>query len=195
MEAILYSDGGSRNNPGEAAIGYLIYDADMNLIYKEGKRIGIQTNNVAEYWALRDGIKKAIELKVSNLKVKMDSELIVKQLTGQYKVKNEVLKEWHKDISSMISQFEKIEFSHVFRKDNKEADKLVNDALDGNLEEVIEDIEIDKKATWSKKVSGKKVLVGLPEDIKEKILLLPGVKEEIEKLRKSGYENIFFDLT
>jgi ribonuclease HI/ADP-ribose pyrophosphatase YjhB (NUDIX family) len=126
----LYTDGGSRGNPGDAGIGYVIYDnADME-VAAHGEYIGVETNNVAEYRALIEGLDAALKLGINSLEVYLDSELIVKQLHGEYKVKNEGLKPLFMQVQEVAQSFTQISFTHVKRHLNKRADALVNEALD-----------------------------------------------------------------
>lgn len=123
----IYTDGGSRGNPGPSAIGYVIQTQPP---VKEGLFIGVQTNNYAEYQALIHALKKASQLKIDQVKIKMDSELIVKQLLGQYKVKHENMKPLHAEVKKLLEQFKLWTIEHVRREQNTEADELVNIALD-----------------------------------------------------------------
>lgn len=129
-EAKLYTDGGSRGNPGPSAIGVVILDMDDNVVKKDGKYIGITTNNQAEYQALNHGLEEARELGVKELTVFMDSLLVVNQMKGLYKVKNSELQPVYKAAVDSVSTFEHIEFVHVPRELNKIADGIVNDTLD-----------------------------------------------------------------
>ncbi len=125
----IHTDGGSRGNPGKAGIGIVIEKDDGNKeqIYKY---IGITTNNIAEYTALKEALMRAEDLGEKHVSVIMDSELVVKQIKGEYRVKNEGLKPLYKDIKNIIREFDYFEIRHVMRKDNKEADKLANKAMD-----------------------------------------------------------------
>jgi ribonuclease HI len=123
----IYTDGGSRGNPGPSAIGYVIQTQPP---VKEGLFIGVQTNNYAEYQALIHALKKTSQLKIDQVKIKMDSELIVKQLLGQYKVKHENMKPLHAEVKKLLEQFKLWTIEHVRREQNTEADELVNIALD-----------------------------------------------------------------
>jgi len=131
----IYTDGGSRGNPGPTASAFLIYQGDT-LLEKGSKYLGISTNNVAEYTALLLSLQKLIEIKgldYESVEVFMDSELAVKQLNGLYKVKNENLKTLHNKIKSIIADNNlKVNFIHVRRSGNKESDRLVNIELDEN---------------------------------------------------------------
>lgn len=126
----LYTDGGSRGNPGEAAIGYVIYDDQDQPIFEYARPIGIETNNVAEYTAMIEGLKKSLELGYTKIALFMDSELIVKQIKKEYRVKNPDLKILYDKAVSLISKCSYFEIRHVRREKNKEADRLVNLALD-----------------------------------------------------------------
>ncbi len=130
----LYTDGGARGNPGPSAYGFLIYDGDR-LLYKEGKAIGDATNNTAEYSAIIAGLKKAREFG-EKIKVSSDSELVVRQLKGQYKVKKPHLKELYKKAKEAESTFKEVNYIHRRREfpGQKEADALVNEALDNSTQ-------------------------------------------------------------
>ena len=126
--ATLHSDGGSRGNPGPAGIGFVIR-IDTQTI-EHGEYIGNTTNNQAEYRALLAGMQRAHQEGVASLKCFLDSELVVKQLNGEYRVKDEDLRPHYTEISSLTTHFDEVTFSHVPRNENKDADRLVNDALD-----------------------------------------------------------------
>lgn len=127
----LFTDGGSRGNPGQSAIGILIEDPARGEIIREHyERIGIQTNNIAEYTALVEGLKIAKRFHPNRLVCHMDSELIVKQLRGEYKVKMPTLKPFFDEIQELSQHFPSISFVHIPRSDNFRADALVNKALD-----------------------------------------------------------------
>lgn len=129
-EAKLYTDGGSRGNPGPGAGAFVICKMDDNVVEKSGFYIGIATNNQAEYQALLKGLQKSAELGIRKLKVFMDSELIVKQLNGLYKIKNAELMPLYAQVKVLADDFEQISFIHVPRALNKEADLEVNRILD-----------------------------------------------------------------
>jgi ribonuclease HI len=127
----MYTDGGSRNNPGPAAIGYVIYDQSNRVIIKGSKYIGKTTNNVAEYMGLYVGVLKLKELECTKVDIYLDSELVVKQMQGKYKIKNQdLIKIQSKIVSSLVS----IEWtiSWIPREKNSVADALVNQELDRN---------------------------------------------------------------
>ena len=129
LAAILWVDGAARGNPGPAGAGVVLEVTDGTL-HRLGEYLGEATNNVAEYKALLIGVQLAARLGVGELLVKSDSELIVKQLNGLYKVKNPGLQELYFSTIKAISSFEKITFVHVPREENKEADKMANLAID-----------------------------------------------------------------
>ena len=130
MKARLSTDGGARGNPGPAAYGYVLESEDGHVLDARGETIGIATNNVAEYSALVAGLKKALELGVTELDVVSDSELLVKQMRGEYKVKNEALRELNREASELAANLEKVAYTAVRRAHNELADSLVNEALD-----------------------------------------------------------------
>jgi ribonuclease HI len=123
-------DGGSRGNPGPAAYGFVLVDADGNEAARVGEVLGRTTNNVAEYTGLVRGLEHALELGVRELAVRGDSELIVKQLRGEYRVKNETLKPLYEQARALLDRFDSTDVAHVYRADNSIADSLVNEALD-----------------------------------------------------------------
>lgn len=124
-------DGGSRGNPGPAAYGFVIVAPDGMEAVRIGEVIGTNTNNVAEYTGLVRGLERALELGVRELVVRGDSELIIKQLRGEYRVRNEQLKPLHEQASTLLKRFDRVDIGHVYRSDNAIADSLVNEALDG----------------------------------------------------------------
>jgi ribonuclease HI len=124
-------DGGARGNPGPAAIGVVLRDADGEIIAERGERIGRATNNVAEYRALLAGIELALAHGADELELIGDSELIVRQVEGRYKVKDATLRELHAEAKRALAGFDDWSIRHVKRAQNAEADRLVNAALDG----------------------------------------------------------------
>ena len=130
MKARLSTDGGARGNPGPAAYGYVIEADDGTVLAAHGERIGIATNNVAEYSALIAGLEKAAELGVDEVEVVSDSELLVKQMTGEYRVKNEALRELSQQASRLARRVGRVTYTAVRREHNELADRLVNEALD-----------------------------------------------------------------
>lgn len=127
---IIYSDGGARGNPGPAGIGAVIYDEEKNIVHEISEYLGETTNNQAEYRAVIAAIEKLKEFEVEELNFFLDSELVVKQLNGQYKVKNAGLAPLFVKINNARQSFKKVTFSHVRREYNKEADALANKAMD-----------------------------------------------------------------
>lgn len=127
----IYSDGGARGNPGPAAIGFVVYEKDKE-IHKDKKFIGEQTNNYAEYFAVIDAMNYCINNNLHTCEIKffLDSQLVVKQLNKEYKIKDENLKKMAKTIFTLLNKFTYVSFTHIPRADNKAADKLVNEALD-----------------------------------------------------------------
>lgn len=130
---ILHTDGASRGNPGEAGIGALIEDGDGQVVCKVARYMGTATNNQAEYMALIEGLKAAMELGADRVEVYADSELIVKQVNGQYKVKNPDLQGRHAEARSLLSKFGGYLIKYIPREKNKEADALANEAIDKRL--------------------------------------------------------------
>lgn len=137
---IIFTDGGARGNPGPAGIGAVLKDENNNIIYQVSEYIGETTNNQAEYRALIAGLKKAKELKGEYLSFYLDSELVVKQLNREYKVKNTELAPLFMQIHNLSIGFKKITYEHVCRELNKEADKLVNLAIDNYLKGTISSV-------------------------------------------------------
>ena len=130
MKARLSTDGGARGNPGPAAYGYVLEAEDGTVLAAHGEKIGVATNNVAEYSALIAGLEKALELGLDEIEVVSDSELMVKQMTGQYRVKNEALRELSLEAGRLARRVGSVDYTAVRREHNKLADKLVNEALD-----------------------------------------------------------------
>ncbi len=130
MKARLSTDGGARGNPGPAAYGYVLETEDGTVLDARGERIGVATNNVAEYSALIAGLEKALELGVGEVEVVSDSELMVKQMRGEYRVKNDALRELFLEASRLARRLENVSYTAVRREHNTLADRLVNDALD-----------------------------------------------------------------
>lgn len=123
-------DGGARGNPGPAAVGAVVRDADGRVLAEEGRQIGKATNNVAEYRALLLGIELARQHGADRLEMIGDSELIVRQVKGEYKVKDPALRELHGEVRAALEDFASWSIRHVRREHNAEADRLVNAALD-----------------------------------------------------------------
>jgi ribonuclease HI len=130
VEATLFADGGSRGNPGPAASGAVIVDGSGKVIAEAGQFLGIATNNVAEWTALLIGLEAAVKHGIRRLAVRMDSELVVKQVRGEYRVKHAALQPLHRKATALMRGFEYIDIRHVPRKLHKLADGLVNAVLD-----------------------------------------------------------------
>jgi ribonuclease HI len=124
-------DGGARGNPGPAAIGVVLRNGDGEVMEEHSERIGRATNNVAEYRALLRGIELAAEQGAEAVDLLGDSELIVRQVEGRYKVKDATLRELHAEVAAALRGFDSWTIRHVRREQNAEADRLVNEALDG----------------------------------------------------------------
>jgi len=130
VKATLFTDGGARGNPGPAAFAYVLEAEDGTVLAAHGETIGVATNNVAEYRGLVAGLAKALELEVPEVEVVSDSELLVKQMRGEYKVKNEALRELSLEAARLARRLESVDYRHVRRAHNELADRLVNEALD-----------------------------------------------------------------
>lgn len=126
----IFSDGGSRGNPGPSAAGYVVLDSSQQVIAQGGEYLGITTNNQAEYHGVRLGLEKAIELKYKRVDFKIDSMLVVNQMKGFYKIKNRELWPIHERIRELMTKFDKVTFNHVMREFNQLADGMVNKTLD-----------------------------------------------------------------
>lgn len=133
MKLLINTDGGSRGNPGPAGIGVVIRNDQEQIIFEHGSYIGETTNNVAEYSALIKALETARDLGATTLLVRMDSELIVKQMQGVYKIKEPTLQELAARVIKLKNQFTSVTFTHVRREFNKDADRMVNQALDAEL--------------------------------------------------------------
>ncbi len=127
---IINTDGGSRGNPGPAGIGVVIRDEQEHIVFEHGTYIGHNTNNVAEYSALIKALETARDMQATDLLVRMDSELIVKQMQGLYKIKEPSLQTLASKVLTLNRHFNSVKFTHVRRELNKEADFQVNKALD-----------------------------------------------------------------
>ena len=130
MKARLSTDGGARGNPGPAAYGYVLEAEDGTVLDARGEAIGVATNNVAEYRALVAGLERALDLGITELAVISDSELVVKQMRGEYKVKNAALRELSLEAASLARRIGKVTYAAVRREHNELADRLVNETLD-----------------------------------------------------------------
>lgn len=126
-DAVLYCDGASSGNPGKSGIGAVLTFGGKT--YEISENIGIATNNIAEYTALIKGLSKAISLKIETLSIFLDSELLVRQIEGSYKVKNEKLRELYLDVISQLRSFKCYSIQHIPREQNKKADALARKAV------------------------------------------------------------------
>lgn len=129
-ELLIYTDGGSRGNPGPSASGFVICDKQERLVFEGGKYLGVTTNNQAEYQAVKFALEKARELGANRLSFRLDSQLVVNQLNGIFQIKNRDLWPIHQSIKELTKHFSKVSFTHVRREFNKEADAIVNKILD-----------------------------------------------------------------
>ena len=130
MTVRLFTDGGSRGNPGPAASAFVLQADDGTVLDARGEAIGVATNNVAEYTALLNGLRRAAELGVTEVEVVSDSELMVKQMRGEYKVKNAALRELSLEAARLARAVGDVTYTAVRREHNELADRLVNEALD-----------------------------------------------------------------
>lgn len=137
MKLRIYTDGGSRGNPGPAASGAVLKELvdgkEGEIIATASKYLGVTTNNQAEYVAIIIGMNKAKKMGAQHVEVYMDSELATKQLNGVYKVKNPGIAERFLEVKNLIHSFKTVKFKHVYREQNKEADAIVNKILDNEL--------------------------------------------------------------
>ncbi len=133
MNLVIYTDGGARGNPGPAGIGAVFYNAEGERVKELSEYLGETTNNQAEYKAVLRALQEAKKLGKGELKFYVDSELVVKQLNGEYKIKNKDLQPLFVSIYNLSLDFKKVSFFHVRREKNKEADQLVNKAIDKAL--------------------------------------------------------------
>ena len=129
-EAKLYTDGGSRGNPGESAGAFVICKMDDTVVEKSGYYIGIATNNQAEYYGFKKGLERALELGIDEITLFSDSQLVVNQMNGIYKVKNQELAPLHEDVKTIAAGFSKVQYVYIPREINKIADEEVNRILD-----------------------------------------------------------------
>jgi ribonuclease HI len=133
VKAKLSTDGGARGNPGPAAYAYVLEAEDGTVLAAHGEAIGVATNNQAEYRALVAGLERAVEVGVEELEVVSDSELLVKQMRGEYRVKNEALRDLSLQASRLARRIRRVRWTAVRREHNELADRLVNEALDASV--------------------------------------------------------------
>ena len=127
---IVSTDGASRGNPGPAGYGVSIVERDGTIVEELAKGIGVTTNNVAEYTAALEGLRKAAELGADDVLLRSDSRLLIEQLSGRYRVKNPTLQRLHAEVRSVAKRFSRVRYEHVRREGNKEADRLANLGVD-----------------------------------------------------------------
>jgi ribonuclease HI len=132
VKATLFADGGSRGNPGPAASGAVLFDEQGEVIREVGTFLGIATNNVAEWTGLLTGLEAALDMGIDEIAVRLDSELVVKQISGAYRVKHEGLIPLHAKAKVLLRRFAHTDIRHVPRKQNAAADALVNRVLDAH---------------------------------------------------------------
>lgn len=125
----LYTDGASKGNPGPAGAGWILLNERDSILVKDSKFLGVATNNEAEYEALILGLKNALSLRVQEIKIYMDSELLVRQLNGLYRVKNPRLAVLFHQVQDLLRNFLKYDIIHIFREKNREADAMANEAI------------------------------------------------------------------
>lgn len=130
---IVHCDGASRGNPGPAGIGVQITDDDGTVVAEIARGLGIATNNQAEYTAVIEGLRRALELGATRVTLRSDSRLLVEQLSGRFRVKNPTLQRLHKEVRDVAARFERVEYEHVPRERNTEADRLANEGVDAWL--------------------------------------------------------------
>jgi ribonuclease HI len=132
LKVVVHVDGGARGNPGPAAIGVVVSDPDGAVLEELGERIGVATNNVAEYRALLRGLERARALDAREIEIVNDSELVARQITGAYKVKHPAMKPLHAEAIAALRKFDRWRIRSVPRAENARADELVNEALDAD---------------------------------------------------------------
>jgi ribonuclease HI len=126
----IYTDGASRGNPGPSGIGAVIFDAKGKVVHEIAEYIGEVTNNVAEYLALLAALEYCVKHKLSPVEILADSQLLIKQLTGEYRVKHANIIPLYRQIQDLLSKLQVTGYKHVYREDNKHADKLANRGID-----------------------------------------------------------------
>ena len=129
MNYKIYTDGACRGNPGPSGAGGVILDTSGVLVAEVCEYLGIATNNVAEYQALRLTLERAVELDIKNVDVFMDSKLVVEQVMGRWQIKNQNLREINEQILDIVANFDTITFTHIYREFNRHADRLANQAI------------------------------------------------------------------
>ncbi len=138
LAVVAHADGGARGNPGPAACAAVVYAADGSELLRRARTLGSATNNVAEYAGAAMALEACAELGAREVTLRLDSELVVRQLEGRYRVRNAGLKPWYARVRSLCERFDRVRVEHVSRGDNALADALVNAALDGRDPESVE---------------------------------------------------------
>lgn len=129
MNYKIYTDGACRGNPGPSGAGGVILDNNGTVVAEISEYLGIATNNVAEYQALRLTLERAVEMDIKNADVFMDSKLVVEQVMGRWQIKNQHLREINELILDLVANFDSITFTHIYRNFNQHADRLANEAI------------------------------------------------------------------
>ncbi len=127
----LYVDGASRGNPGDAGAGFYLLDEDGNELLKGTRFLGRMTNNAAEYQALILGLQEALSIGGTSIEIYTDSELVANQMKGIYNVRNKQLRRLHQEVIALLDRFQRYEITAIRREDNRKADRLANEAIDG----------------------------------------------------------------
>lgn len=130
--AIIYSDGGSRGNPGPSAAGFVLMNSQEHVVHEGGMYLGVTTNNIAEYHGVRLGLEKALQMGVKRVDFRVDSLLVVNQMNGVYTIKNRELWPIYERIQELVRSFDKVTFTHVKREFNQLADGMVNKILNAH---------------------------------------------------------------
>lgn len=130
---IVHCDGAARGNPGPAGIGVVITDDEGRVLAEIAEGLGVATNNQAEYTAVLEGLRRARELGATRVTLRSDSRLLIEQLEGRYRVKNRALQRLHRLVREVAASFERIDYEHVPRERNREADRLANAGVDAML--------------------------------------------------------------
>ncbi|HEX6261273.1 MAG TPA: ribonuclease HI family protein [Actinomycetota bacterium] len=130
---ILHTDGAARGNPGPAGIGAVLTDPSGRTVATLAQGVGVATNNQAEYRAVIEGLRLATERGAKRVLVRSDSKLLVEQLAGRFRVKNPTLQRLHEEVRALVRTFDRVDFEHVRREENAEADALANEGVDAWL--------------------------------------------------------------
>lgn len=148
---VLYTDGASKGNPGHSGIGFIIYNKAGDIIAKSSRYIGETTNNVAEYTALIDALQRAIDLNIDSVEIRMDSELVVKQLNREYRVRSNRLKPLYEKVRNLLNELSTFSVVKIPREENELTDRLASLAVKKYLGEIEENEEFPEVSDESKK--------------------------------------------